>query len=90
MSAVHIEKLAEDLYRVTNGEFSVEFNKEKFEDLYYAVPLNNTGFLRLLLDDVSQSDADRLQINKMLDATESRNQALKALQEQIQKMDKPD
>lgn len=89
MSEIRIEKVSDDHYKLTNGEFTVDFNKEKFEDLYYAVPLNNTGFLRLLLDNVSQSDDHRLDINKMLDATESRNKALKELQEQIQGMEKP-
>ncbi|MEK7486587.1 MAG: hypothetical protein AABZ60_19875 [Planctomycetota bacterium] len=89
MGEVRIEKRSENQYYLTNGSLSVEFDKEKFEDLYYAVPLNNTGFLRLLLDNISQNDDHRHTINKMLDATPSRNQTLKALQEQIQKMEKP-
>lgn len=89
MAEVRIEKRSENQYCITDGTLSVAFDKEKFEDLYYAVPLNNTGFLRLLLDNISQNDEHRHTINKMLDATPSRNQTLKTIQDQIQKMEKP-
>jgi hypothetical protein len=89
VTQVRIEKISDDLYHLTNGTQKVEFNKEKFEDLYYAVPVNNTGFLRLLLDNISQTDEHRHSINKMLEATPSRTESLKALQDQIQKMPKP-
>jgi hypothetical protein len=84
-----LEKINDQLYRITDGERSVEFSKEKFEDLYYAVPVNNTAFLRLLLDNICEDATGRHTINTMLDQHSERSAVLDKLQKQIQAMEKP-
>lgn len=82
-----ISRVSENQYEIRDGEERVVFSREKFEDLYYAVPLNQTSFLRLLLDNVCQSTEERHLINGMLDRASERSVVLDDLQKQIQNMD---
>lgn len=82
-----IAKISDHQYEIGDGESRIVFSRQKFEDLYYAVPLNQTSFLRLLLDNVCGSNEDRHLIHGMLDRAGERSVVLEDLQTQIQKMD---
>ncbi len=79
---VNIEKISEDEYRISVDSKFISFNKEKFEDLYYAVPVEEAIFLRLLLDNVCQSNEEIKFINEEV----ADKGALNELQEKIQAM----
>lgn len=81
-----IEKIVGNQYQISEGEQKIVFSREKFEDLYYAVPLNQTSFLRLLLDDICDSTESRHTLNKMLDKSGERSAVLERLQKQIENM----
>jgi hypothetical protein len=90
-----LTKVDDNTYTVAAGDYSLTFDKERFEDLYFAVPpkgqgrMNNTGFYRLLVDNVCKSDADRDALAKMFEVSGEKNPALDNLQDQIQEMPKP-
>lgn len=79
-----INQVAEKQYELTNGELKIGFGYQKFEDLYYAVPINNTAFLRLLQDEVCETAEERHTLNAMLTRAKDRSAALDSLQQQIQ------
>lgn len=82
-----ITKISENQYEIGDGEHKILFSKEKFEDLYYAVPLNQTAFLRLLLDNICENNEQRHIVNTMLDKTGERSALLEDLQQQIQNIE---
>ncbi len=86
---VKIEKISEDIYEIKDNTNKIGFPKEKFEDLYYAVPLNSSNFLRLLQDHICTNAQERHMLNNMLNITGDRGQVLDDLQKQIQEMSYP-
>ena len=89
MSVVTIESLSDDRYRITDGTREIAFGRERFEDLYYAVPTHPTQFYRLLTDQVSETQAERDSINAILEATGDREAVLRELMDQIQALPEP-
>jgi hypothetical protein len=83
---MQISKVTENLYEISDGEEKISFSREKFEDLYYAVPVNTTAFLRLLQDNICANVQERHTLNRMLDKKEERVASLEDLQKQIQRM----
>ncbi|NUM33737.1 MAG: hypothetical protein HUU50_04305 [Candidatus Brocadiae bacterium] len=86
---VKIEKFSQDIYQIKDNNNTICFPKEKFEDLYYAVPLNSSNFLRLLQDHICTNSQERHTLNSMLDIEGDRGQILDNLQKQIQEMSYP-
>ena len=85
-----IEKISEEKYQLSDGKDKIIFSKEKFEDLYYAVPINTTAFLRLLLENICASIEERQKVNAMLEKVDEKSSMLEELQKQIQAIDYPD
>lgn len=81
-----IAKISADVYEIQDGKDKIRFSKEKFEDLYYAVPLNVSHFLRLLQDEICSQASERHTLNGMLKNIEKREEILLDLQKQIQDM----
>ena len=86
---VKIEKISQDIYELKDNTNTISFPKEKFEDLYYAVPLNSSNFLRLLQDHICTNSEQRHILNHMLNSTGDRGQVLDDLQKQIQEISYP-
>lgn len=89
-----ISQLSADKYQISDDSHKVVFNREKFEDLYYAVPpkednelLNTSYFLRLLLDNICENDEQRQMMNAMLGQASDRELLLQDLQRQIQNIE---
>ena len=78
---MEIVKVSDEQYRITDGKNHINFSREKFEDLYYAVPLNPTYFLRLLQDNICQNAQQRHLLNAMLENAGA--EILDQLQKQI-------
>ncbi len=83
---MQIKKISEQIYSLNSGQLSIKFSKEKFEDLYYAVPVSNTAFLRLLQDNICANTEERLKLNEMMQTSGDKIQILDTLQKQIQGM----
>jgi len=80
---VKIQKI-NNYYEITNSIGSIQFSQEKWEDLYYSVPLSTGNFHRLLQDNICSDTESRLLLRKMLDVEDEN--VLDDLQKQIQNM----
>lgn len=77
-------------YRIAWGAKELPIAPAMFENLYFAVPLNTTGFYRLLVDDCCRNDAQRVILKEMMDgATSGRNKALEILMKEIAALPEP-
>lgn len=81
-----IEKLGDDAYRISDGDKSVSFDREHYEDLFYAVPVDTTAFYRLLTEAVCESEQDRTTMVDMIKGLADMESGLKALQDEIQQL----
>ncbi len=84
-----IEKLAADRYRITDGFDRYDFGREKFEDLYYAVPTHATQFYRLLTEELVDNEDERKLMNRIIDRAGDREYNIDVLQEEIKKLPAP-
>ena len=78
-----IEKLEEDHYRISAAGQTIDFDKERYEDLFYAVPLDTTSFYRLLTESVCETDDDRKTMVSMIESLTDMESGLKTLMDQI-------
>jgi len=78
-----IEKLGEDLYRISTAENTIDFDKERYEDLFYAVPLDTTSFYRLLTESVCESEDQRKVMVSMIQSLDDMESGLKGLMDRI-------
>jgi hypothetical protein len=78
-----IEKLADDKYRIHDDARSLEFDKEHYEDLFYAVPVDSTAFYRLLTEAVCETEDERKTMVAMIEALPDMDSGLKALMDDI-------
>ncbi|MHC4779221.1 MAG: hypothetical protein ACYTFG_11660 [Planctomycetota bacterium] len=78
-----IERLAEAQYRISDGERSVEFDQERFEDLFYAVPVDSTAFYRLLTEAVCETEGERGAMVAMINGLSDMDSGLKGVQDQV-------
>ena len=83
---MRIVKIDDNRYDICDEGDRIAFSKEKFEDLYYAVPLNSTSFLRLLQDNICQNAQERHLLNHMLERSGDPSAMLEQMQKQIQCM----
>ena len=81
---LEICKINDSSYILKNTAGSILFSKEKWEDLYYSVPLPQGHFHRLLQDNICSTKQERILLRQMLEADS--DNVLETLQEQIQNM----
>ncbi len=81
---MEIKKLNQTQYLIFHQNDKLVISRAKFEDLYYAVPLNDNAFLRLLQDEICTSREERLILNQMLQNSGDKLKTLAQLQQQIQ------
>jgi hypothetical protein len=81
--AMNIERAAEGTYRISDGERSVELDQERFEDLFYAIPVDSTSFYRLLTEAVCATDDDRKAMVTMIQGLPDMDSGLKGFQELV-------
>jgi hypothetical protein len=80
---MNIEKLSQGQYRISDGNARVDFDKERYEDLFYAVPVDTTAFYRLLTESVCETDDERKAMVGMIEGLGDMEKGLQDLQEQI-------
>jgi hypothetical protein len=80
-----IQKAPQGKFRITDGARFVEFDKERYEDLFFAVPVDPTAFYRLLTEAVCETEAQRTVMVAMIQALPSMEAGLQDLQDQIAK-----
>ena len=86
-----ITKQSDGSYSIGREDKKIFFSKDKFEDLYYAVPLSSGHFLRLLQDNICSCSKERHLLNDLLESKDpSEGDILESLQQQIQEMDEPE
>lgn len=84
-----LEKRGDDLFALTGEGAEITFNKESYEDLYFAVPpeegnyMASGHFYRLWTDDIATDQTQRDAVNTILGDGEERETRLKSLQDQI-------
>ncbi|MCI0341941.1 MAG: hypothetical protein L0216_12470 [Planctomycetales bacterium] len=81
-----IQRLSPERYRISGSGRAVDFDREKFEDLFYAVPVNTTAFYRLLVDNVCATKAEREAMAALVSGEADKEKALVAVQEKIKKL----
>ena len=87
-----LERHSENEFSVSGNAAKITFDKEKYEDLFYAVPeeagkyMANGHFYRLWTDDIAQTQEERDAVNTILGEGQVREAALTALQDQIKKI----
>jgi hypothetical protein len=82
---MRIQKTPQGKFRIADGPRFVEFDKDRYEDLFFAVPVDATAFYRLLTEAVCESEATRTVMVAMIQALPSMEAGLKDLQDQIAK-----
>ena len=80
---MNIERLFEGKYRISNEDRRVEFDQERFEDLFYAVPVDSTAFYRLLTEAVCETDDERTEMVSMINGLSDMDSGLKAVQDGV-------
>ena len=70
-------------YRLSAGGDEILLDLERFEDIYYAIPLNTTGFYRLLTEAIPGNDDERAAMLRMIEGADNMDTALQALQDQV-------
>ncbi|MCU0722994.1 MAG: hypothetical protein MUC63_05175 [Planctomycetes bacterium] len=81
-----IEKTPQGRFRIVHGPHAVEFDRERYEDLFYAVPVDSTAFYRLLTEAVCETEAERKTMVALIQALPAMEAGLNALQDQIAKL----
>ena len=83
-----IQKVSDNEFKITAEQGEISFDLESFEDLYFAVPVNNTGFYRLLFDVVVQDSENRKLLDSIITSLPDKEEGLTELQNEIQKIGK--
>jgi len=83
---MHIEKKKDGTYRIFDGKGEVTFPKSRYEDIYYAIPVDTTAFYRLLTEAVCRTDEERKRMVAMINGLKDMDAGLKGLQDQVQKL----
>ncbi|MGE0432748.1 MAG: hypothetical protein AB7K09_24990 [Planctomycetota bacterium] len=88
--AVNVRKLGDNDYEIAGSGKALKFDREKFEDIYYAIPeeqgkyKNETEFFRHLTDNICQDQSQRDIINFILDQeADAKVAALQSIQDQV-------
>ncbi|MHC4599376.1 MAG: hypothetical protein ACYS47_10260 [Planctomycetota bacterium] len=80
---MNIERVTEGKYKISDGERNVEFDQERFEDLFYAVPVDSTAFYRLLTEAVCETEDERTAMVTMIQGLPDMESGLKSVQDQV-------
>jgi hypothetical protein len=80
---MNIEKTAEGRFAIVHGSGRIVLDKAQYEDIFYAVPLDNASLYRLVNDTVLGSDALRTVFRSMVEAAGGSEKAMAALQEAV-------
>ncbi len=80
---MHIEKIGENQYRISLGDQSVEFDHEKYEDVFYSASTNVTAYYRVLVDSVCETGEEREAMTAMINDGGDMEKNLAALQEAV-------
>lgn len=78
-----IEKTPEGAYRISDAARAVSLDRERYEDLFYAVPVDTTSFYRLLTESVCETDEDRAAMVSMIEGLDDMDAGLQALMDQV-------
>lgn len=80
---MNIEKLGDNQYRISLGDKAVEFDHEKYEDVFYSASTNVTAYYRVLVDSVCDSSEQREAMTAMINEGGDMEKNLSALQENV-------
>lgn len=73
-----------DTFIVTDGTNSLSLTQAKYEDLFYAIPINNATLFRLINDTILEEIPLRNIFKAMIDKAGGIDACLNALQQQVQ------
>ncbi|MHC4846710.1 MAG: hypothetical protein ACYTCU_11205 [Planctomycetota bacterium] len=80
---MNIEKLGENQYRISHGGKTVEFDHEKYEDVFYSASANTTAYYRVLVDAVCETAEEREAMTAMINEGGDMEKNLTALQDAV-------
>jgi len=80
---MNIEKLGDNQYRISLGGQAVEFDHEKYEDVFYSASANTTAYYRVLVDSVCESAEQREAMTAMINEGGDMEKNLAALQANV-------
>ena len=80
---MNIQKTAEGRFAIVRGAHRLELEKSQYEDIFYAVPLDNASLYRLLNDTVLGADAQRVVFQAMVAEAGGSEKAMTLLQEAV-------
>lgn len=81
---MNIEKLSENVYRISGGDRAVEFDHEKYEDVFYSASTNVTAYYRVLVDSVCETPDQREAMTAMINDGGDMEKNLSLLQAAVQ------
>jgi len=82
-----IERTAEGRFAIVQGAHRLVLEKVQYEDIFYAVPLENASLYRLLNDTILGTDALRTVFRSIVAEAGGSEQAMAALQEAVKGVD---
>ncbi|MEK7467971.1 MAG: hypothetical protein AAB074_11195 [Planctomycetota bacterium] len=80
---MNIEKTAEGRFAIVHGAHRLVLDKAQYEDIFYAVPLENASLYRLLNDTVLGAEALREVFRSIVAEAGGSEKAMAALQEAV-------
>ena len=85
--AMNIEKTPEGRFAIVQGTHRLVLEKAQYEDIFYAVPLENASLYRLLNDTILGTDALRTVFRSIVSEAGGSEKAMGALQEAVKVVD---
>jgi hypothetical protein len=81
-----VERTDKGTFLLTDGQGSIELSRDRYEDIYYALPLETGLLFRLLNDTVLQTPAERETLKQMIERAGGLENALGVLQESLKQL----
>lgn len=78
-----VEKTADGKYAIVSGTDRLVLSRSRYEDVYFALPLDNGTLYRLLNDTICNTDELRAAYKSLVANAGGMNPALTALQEAV-------
>ena len=84
---VNVEKTNEGRFAIVHGANRIVLEKSQYEDVFYAVPLDNASLYRLLNDTILGAESLRAVFRAIVAEAGGSEKAMAALQEAVQRVE---
>lgn len=81
---MNLEKTPDGQFRIFDGSDSLTLSKERYEDIFFSIPLANGTLFRLMNDTILETPEARGALKRMIDRAGGIDAALEKLQKDVQ------